>query len=115
MYVIADKRDGKLDWDGELHPSIDACIESMCGQSQSYVRTEEEATDEDRTVWSEDYEIRRVLPLTGNAEPSKTELAEAFDWGVRNGQSRALRRMSDQPDLPLEVANPYREFPRSNS
>jgi hypothetical protein len=61
-YVIVDKITGKLDWDGDLHPSIESCIESLCGPQQPYAREEEE-NEAELTVWSEIYEIRRVLSL----------------------------------------------------
>lgn len=37
------------------------------------------------------------------------ERARAFDQGVRSGSSRAMRMMSDEPGLSLEVHNPYGE------
>lgn len=34
--------------------------------------------------------------------------AEAWDEGWNSGTSRAMRRMSDEPTLPLKPTNPYR-------
>ena len=65
-YLIVDKITGKLDWDGELHSSIESALTSLCDDVQSYVRTEAEVTDE-KGLWSDVYDIRRVLPLTGDA------------------------------------------------
>ncbi|WP_440708795.1 hypothetical protein [Herbiconiux sp. YIM B11900] len=34
-------------------------------------------------------------------------VARAWDQGMRSGMSRAMRKMSDEPGLSLEIANPY--------
>jgi hypothetical protein len=60
-YVIVDKETEALDWDAELHESFDAAVASMCGPRHMFVRTEAEVDDE-HELWSNVYEIRRVLP-----------------------------------------------------
>lgn len=35
-------------------------------------------------------------------------MADAWDEGYRAGKSRAMRHMSDEPNLPLAAPNPYR-------
>ena len=35
-------------------------------------------------------------------------MADAWDEGERTGRSRAMRHMSDEPNLPLVASNPYR-------
>lgn len=43
------------------------------------------------------------------AEIVREHMAQAWDEGMRTGTSRAMRRMSDEPSLPLASAsdNPY--------
>lgn len=59
-FVIVDIKTRQLDWDGELHPTREAAIESLTGKYQWHCRTPEEAT-EDRTYYGNYYEI---LPVT---------------------------------------------------
>lgn len=40
--------------------------------------------------------------------------AEAFNHGVAAGKSRAMRHMSDEPGLSLDVENPYRRAATSD-
>ncbi|YCK81371.1 hypothetical protein M1D89_20225 [Arthrobacter sp. D3-18] len=56
-YVIADKATGSMDWDGQVHPSVEAAINSMCGPYQSYSR---ETDDPERDHWSVTYNILPV-------------------------------------------------------
>jgi len=56
-YVIADKATGSIDWDGEVHPTFEAAIDSMCGQHQSYSR---EKDNLDKDHWSVTYDILAV-------------------------------------------------------
>lgn len=44
-----------------------------------------------------------------HAESLREAAYEAWDRGKRTGSSRAMRMMSDEPGLFLEVANPYRK------
>ena len=41
-------------------------------------------------------------------EAMRPALAKAWDQGHRSGASRAMRRMSDEPNVP-DAVNPYRE------
>ncbi|AYN57844.1 hypothetical protein HOU49_gp57 [Arthrobacter phage Eileen] len=43
------------------------------------------------------------------AELLKELQAEAWDRGFASGKSRAMRHMSDEPNLPLTAPNPYRD------
>lgn len=49
------------------------------------------------------------VPVMEWDEPILRLLADAWDEGMRTGTSRAMRKMSDEPDLPLASAsdNPY--------
>lgn len=51
--------------------------------------------------------------LTQRWAADQATLAAAWDEGMRTGTSRAMRRMSDEPDLPLasDADNPYRAAP----
>lgn len=40
----------------------------------------------------------------------KAKVAEAWQEGFNTGKSRAMRHMSDEPDLPLDVENPYADW-----
>lgn len=51
---------------------------------------------------------RVTADLAALAAPTTDGLAQAWDEGYRSGQSRAMRRMSDEPDVAPDV-NPYRE------
>jgi len=62
-YIIVDKKTRAIDWDCELHPSIEAAIESMTGPRQSMCRTVEEEDDvanDGRTAWWLVYSIHPV-------------------------------------------------------
>lgn len=62
-YIIVDKKTRAIDWDGELHPSIEAAIESMTGPHQSMCRTAEEeddAANDGRTAWWRVYSVHSV-------------------------------------------------------
>lgn len=61
-YIIVDKETELFDWDMQLHKSVDECLASLCGPHQPYVRTASEV-DQDHDLWSDYYEIRRVLPV----------------------------------------------------
>ncbi|UKA69563.1 hypothetical protein [Arthrobacter sp. FW306-06-A] len=62
-YVIADKKTGAIDWDGEVHPTVEAAIESMCGPFQSFSR---EKDDPDKDYWGDVYDI--LACASGGAE-----------------------------------------------
>jgi hypothetical protein len=59
-FVVVDIKTRELDWDGVLHPTREAAVESLTGPHQMWCRTREEATDE-RSFFGEVYEI---LPVT---------------------------------------------------
>ena len=63
-FVIVDKITGALDWDGDLHPSREAAIASMCGRHSMYVATPEDVDDRDAisVYWADDYDICEVHP-----------------------------------------------------
>lgn len=61
-YVIVNKETEALDWDDQMYDSADDCIASLCGPYQEFVRTKAEA-DAAHALWSDVYEIRRVLPV----------------------------------------------------
>ena len=66
-YIIVDKKTNAIDWDGELHPSIESAIESMTGPHQSMCRTAEEeddAANDGRTAWWRIYSIHTVTDRT---------------------------------------------------
>lgn len=42
-----------------------------------------------------------------NPELIRSFMAKAYREGFTAGQSRAMRHMSDEPDLPLAAPNPY--------
>lgn len=48
--------------------------------------------------------VLALLPGRSEAEVK----ADAWDEGFATGKSRAMRHMSDEPGLPLDVPNPYR-------
>ena len=50
-----------------------------------------------------------------HAESLRGAKHEAWDQGRRTGSSRAMRMMSDEPGLSLEVANPYRKTTESET
>ena len=56
-YVIADKATGSMDWDGQVHPTVEAAINSMCGPRQSFSR---EKDDPDKDHWNVVYNILAV-------------------------------------------------------
>lgn len=62
-YVIVDKATGTLDWDGELHKTVDAAIQSLTDPWQEFADSDEDAAATGRKNWRDVYEIRRV----GNA------------------------------------------------
>ena len=58
-----------------------------------------------------EYIVAGVHPMDRYSDEKTEEgKAEAWDKGMRTGTSRAMRRMSDEPDLPLasDADNPYR-------
>lgn len=58
-FVIVDIKTRKLDWDGELHPTREAAIESLTGPHQMWCSTPEESSEE-RTYYGDVYEILPV-------------------------------------------------------
>lgn len=58
-FVIVDIKTRKLDWDGEMHPTREAAIDSLTAGRTWWCRAPEEATDE-RTYYGEVYEILAV-------------------------------------------------------
>jgi hypothetical protein len=58
-YVVVDVVSKALDWDGEMHPSEEAAIESLTGPHQMWCKSAEEET-EDRTFWGSAYMICAV-------------------------------------------------------
>lgn len=60
-FVVVDIKTRKMDWDGELHLTREAALESLTGPRQMWCRTPEEATDE-RTYYGDVYEILTVTP-----------------------------------------------------
>lgn len=58
-YVVVDIKTRSLDWDGELHPTEEAAIESLTGHTW-WCKSLEEETDE-RTFYGTVYEILPVV------------------------------------------------------
>ncbi|MGO4297114.1 hypothetical protein [Glutamicibacter sp. MCAF14] len=76
-YIIVDKKTNAIDWDGELHTSIESAIESMTGPHQSMCRTAEEeddAANDGRTAWWRFYSIHAVTdgPEVNDAQAWRT-------------------------------------------
>lgn len=59
-YIIVNGNTEELDWDGELHPTVESAIESLTAQCTGYARTEKGAADSDREVWWSNYNIHPV-------------------------------------------------------
>ena len=62
-YIIVDKKTNAIDWDGELHTSIESAIDSMTGPHQSMCQTveeEDDAANDGRTAWWRIYSIHTV-------------------------------------------------------
>ncbi|WP_457948274.1 hypothetical protein ACTAQI_20200 [Pseudarthrobacter sp. alpha12b] len=55
-YVVVDRVTKEIDWDCELHTSIDQAIRSLTAPQQMYCKTFEEET-EDKTYWAKHYMI----------------------------------------------------------
>lgn len=69
-----------------------------------------------RTYWvvkrSRDFTICNPDLFSANYEPASevsNERAIGWDEGFATGKSRAMRHMSDEPGLSLDVPNPYRK------
>jgi hypothetical protein len=83
--------------------------------------TEEEAVANDLDVYGskeggyfsiDDGGSITLLEVEPSAEETKdlmTALSLAYDQGFRSGKSKAMRHMSDEPGLSLEIKNPYLE------
>lgn len=59
-FVIVDRYTNKIDWDGELHPTVEAAIDSLTGPRQMWCKTPEEE-NEDKTYWATAYMLCRVV------------------------------------------------------
>lgn len=55
-YIIVDRETKEIDWDCELHQSIQQAIRSLTAPQQMYCKTEEEE-NEDKTHWAKHYMI----------------------------------------------------------
>jgi len=55
-FVIVDRYTRKLNWDGELHPTETAAIESLTGPRQMWCKSLAEES-EDKTYFGKLYEI----------------------------------------------------------
>lgn len=67
-YVIVSNIDSWLDWDDELHPSIEAAIDSLTGTYSPLCRSEEDRT-KTKKPWWEEYEIHPVLKAIERTHP----------------------------------------------
>lgn len=55
-YIVIDTDTNEIDWDGKLHPTRDAAIESMTGPGMMWCNSADEET-EDKTYWGRAYII----------------------------------------------------------
>jgi hypothetical protein len=79
----------------------DDVFECGCGAKSPVEALEEDFGEQ---VWHERHVAELLAARVADAA------AAAWDQGMRTGSSRAMRHMSDEPDLPLASAvdNPYR-------
>lgn len=66
-FIIVNKLTNQIDWDGEVHPTREKAIQSLC--AGMYVQTtQEEHTDPGiRRHWERDYKIREVRDAHADA------------------------------------------------
>lgn len=66
----------------------------------------------DKLLDSNDKLARHISGFSTMFEQNKRALmAHGWDQGFATGKSRAMRHMSDEPNLSLEVENPFRKEP----
>lgn len=58
-FIVVDAETKQIDWDGDLHPSREAAIESMTGPRHMYCKSVDEEND-DKTYWGRHYLIAPV-------------------------------------------------------
>lgn len=56
-----------------------------------------------------DAQVGDVTYLIAELRKRDEAIAQAWDEGFTSGKSRAMRHMSDEPNLPLTAPNPYRK------
>lgn len=55
-YIVVGKTNDSLDWEDKLHPSEEACIDSLCGPYQDFTRE-----PDSEWYWGNEYKLCPVL------------------------------------------------------
>jgi len=101
-YVVVDSQTNAIDWDGDMHPTREAAIDSLTGPHHMWCKSVE-AEDDDHTYWGKAYTIGVVygqdVPLDITVASNEQLLAlpkgtvvvsdsymdaySRFDWGAK--------------------------------